>query len=85
MILQFKGELEIEEGLTLLDPKMELMRVHYDLKTNEFKLEVYFWETKFIHSRSYTAVNEFPGSLDLAYVLKFVNEHTILSKFKPQV
>ena len=81
MILQFKGELEIEEGLTLLDPNMELISVNYDLKTNEFKLEVHFWESKYRHSRLYTSVNEFPGSLDLKYVLKFVSSHPILSLF----
>ena len=81
MIFEYKGEIEIEEGLTLLDPKMELMGVHYNLKTNEFRLEAHFWETRYRHSRSFDAVNNAPGSLTMEAVLEFVNEHPILSLF----
>ena len=85
MILEYKGEIQIEEGLTLMNPKMELISVFYNLKTNEFKLELHFWETRYRHSRSFDAVNNTPGILTMEAVMGFVNEHPILSQFKEVV
>ena len=85
MILEYNGEIQIEEGLELLNPKMEIMMVHYNLKTNEFSIEVHFWENKFIHSRTFDTVNEQPGSLTMEAVMSFVNNHPVLSQFNIQV
>jgi len=82
MILEFNGEIQIEDGLVLLNPKMEIMNVHYNLKTNEFSIEVHFWESKFTHSRTFETVNEEPGSLTMDAVMAFVMSHPILSQFK---
>jgi len=73
--------IEIEEGLTLSNPKMELMNVNYDLKTNQFELTVDFWETKYRHAIRYEIFNDKPGSLNLEYLLEFVANHPILSQF----
>ena len=81
MIFEYKGEIEIEQGLTLMNPKMELISVFYNLKTNEFKLEAHFWETKYTHSRVFTTTNPNTGSLTMEALLEFVNEHPILSLF----
>lgn len=85
MILEYKGEIQIEEGLTLMNPKMELISVFYNLKTNEFKLELHFWETRYRHSRSFPVLNDSPGSLNIEYIMNFVSEHAILSLFSEVV
>lgn len=77
--------LKIEEGLELGNPKMEIMSVFYNLKTNEFSIEVHFWEYKNRHSRTYDTINETPGSLSMEQVMRFVNNHPILSLFTLQV
>ena len=84
MIFEYKGEIQIEEGLTLMNPKMELISVFYNLKTNEFKLEAHFWETKYRHSRVFTTTNPNPGSLTMEAVMEFVMTHEVLSQFTPQ-
>jgi len=73
----------IMEGLELGSPKMEIMSVFYNLKTNEFSIEVHFWETKHRHSRNFNTVNAAPGSLTMEAIMAFVASHPILSQFKP--
>ena len=83
MVLEYTGTIAIEEGLELTNPKMETMSVFYNLKTNEFSIEVHFWETKYVHSRMFKTVNESPGSLTMEAVLAYVAAHPILSQFTP--
>ena len=77
------SNITIEEGLEMSNPKMEIMSVFYNIKTNEFSIEVHFWENKYIHSRSFSTVNGSPGSLSMEAVMVFVAEHPILSQFTP--
>ena len=43
MTLQYNnGEIQIEEGVTLLNPKMDVIGVHYNIITNTFDLSVNF-------------------------------------------
>jgi len=81
MIFEHIGIIEIEEGLTLENPKMELQSVYYNLITNAFELEVHFWETKYRHSRMFTASNDVTGSLSMEQIVTFVGTHPILSQF----
>tara|TARA_R110000765_G_scaffold71466_2_gene138721 strand:- start:1292 stop:1588 length:297 start_codon:yes stop_codon:yes gene_type:complete len=75
----------VEEGLELGNPKMEIMSVFYNLKTNEFSIEVHFWENKSRHSRNFSTVNAAPGSLTMDAVMTFVATHPVLSQFAPTV
>jgi len=84
MIFEYIGTIEIEAGLILESPKMEIQTVFYNLKTNRFLIEIHFWETKFPHSRSFEAVNPNPGSLNMEAILEYISEHEVLSQFTPQ-
>ena len=79
------SDIIIEDGLELRNPKMEIVSVFYNLKTNEFSIEVYFWESKKVHSRNFNTVNAVPGSLTMEAVMAFVGTHPILSLFTPIV
>lgn len=85
MIFEYIGELEIEPGLIMLNPKMELTKVKdYDLKTNTFSIEVAFWELKNRHIRYFETLNPSPGSLSMDVILNFVTNHPILGLFNAQ-
>ena len=84
MIFEYKNTIEIESGLTLQNPKMEIMFVFYNVKTNEFKISIDFWETKFRHQRVFEAINPNPGGLSMQFLLDFISEHPILSQFTIQ-
>ncbi len=75
------NNLIIEEGMEMSNPKMEIISVLYDLKTNEFSIEIHFWESKLKHSRSYKTINDAPGSLTMEAVMAFIASHPILSLF----
>tara|TARA_R110000765_G_scaffold164673_3_gene269727 strand:+ start:2533 stop:2796 length:264 start_codon:yes stop_codon:yes gene_type:complete len=81
VILEHIGEIQIEEGLELLNPKMQLMSVEYDLIENTFQLEVHFWESKYRFSRQFQGVNTDVNGLTVDVVMDFVTTHPILSQF----
>ena len=79
----YNGTITIEEGLTMENPFMEIMKVDYTLSTNEFSVEVHFWEVLLRSSREFSFVNPNPGSLTMEAVLSFITSHPILSQFTP--
>jgi len=81
MIFEYNGVIRIDEGLELMNPKMEIMIVHYDITTNEFDLEIHFWELLKRHNRMFKTTNNAPGSLSMENVLDFVEAHPILGQF----
>jgi hypothetical protein len=83
VILEHIGEIQIESGLTLLNPTMQLMSVEYDLIENTFQLEVHFWENLYTFSRQFEGVNTDVTGLTVVVVMNYVGAHPILSQFNP--
>ena len=83
IILQYTGTIEIEPGLILENPKMEVVSVlDYNISTNIFKIEVHFWEVLYRFSRTYETTNPGLNSLSLSQVFDFVESHPLLSQFE---
>ena len=83
MIFEHTGIIVIEEGLELENSKMEIMEIRYDLITNQFDIEIHFWETKHRHSRTFNTINSEPGSLSMDYVTNYVMSHEVLGLYNP--
>ena len=81
MIFEYNGVIKIDDGLELENPKMEIMSVFYDLKKNDFDLEIHFWELKNRHSRMFNFSNPNTGSLDMNTIISFTTNDSILGKF----
>lgn len=75
--------IEIEEGLILNSPTMEINNISYPQKENKVIVECYFKElnSEFIHSRSYEFENV--GGLDLVYsdVIELMKGNELLNQF----
>ena len=76
------GIIEIENGLTLNNPTLEIEQITYKQEVNEVVVECIFNEENAIykHSRSFT----FEATKDMlkSDVLVLVNNHNILKVFK---
>ena len=76
------GIIEIEEGLTLNNPTLEIEQITYKQKVNEVIVECVFNEENaiFKHSRNFV----FTSTKDMikANVVALINTHNILKAFK---
>jgi hypothetical protein len=79
--MQYTGNLEIETGLTLQDPTMEIVSINYDWTNDNVTVEVHFSEGIYKHSRSYSFTNEGGQELTTTDVMQFVSSHTLLGQF----
>jgi len=83
MTLQYNnGEIQIEEGVTLLNPKMDVIGVHYNIITNTYIIEVEFYENLFRFNRTYDGQGEVGMTFSMANVITFVSTHPLLSQFE---
>jgi len=76
------GTITIEEGLTLLDPTMEIVRTSYDWFTDTVEVECYFSEGNYKHSRTFEFDNSAKKELTSNDIIKLITEHPKLNKFK---
>lgn len=83
MILRHNGEIEIEVGTVLNSPTLEPINVYYNIRTNEFRIEVEFKESggSFPHRRFYSGVNEELGGFTMVAVVGFIQNHAVLGLF----
>jgi hypothetical protein len=76
------GEIEIEEGLTLLNPDMEIVKSTYDWLNDTVHVECYFSEGVYKHSRTFDFDNSTKKELTSNDIIKLITEHPKLNKFK---
>ena len=76
------GIIEIENGLTLNNPTMEIEQITYKQKVNEVHVECIFTEENAIykHSRNFVFVST--KDMTKANVVALINTHDILKAFK---
>ena len=76
------GKIEIEQGLTLNNPTLQIVNVSYNWLNNKVSIEIHFNEenSNFKHSRSY----EFEALKELTSIdiLNLVSNHKVLKSFK---
>ena len=75
------GTIEIEEGLILLSPTMEIVKSTYDWLNDTVQVECYFTEGIYKHSRSFEFVNSTKKELTSNDIIKLITEHPKLNKF----
>jgi len=75
--------IEIEEGLSLNNPTMEIINISYPQKTKEVIVECCFKEenSTFPHSRSYVFLNESGEQLTKPDVLELMKTNKVLKQF----
>ena len=79
----FTGILEIEEGLSMNNPKFTPRRVIYDLHESTYLLQIDFTEGDGIYptSRNYPVENKGEDSLSMSVIVSFINNHPVLQQF----
>ena len=77
------GKIQIEEGLILNSPTMEINNISYEQLTNKVNIEVLFNEENAIHKHSRTFTFENPTGKDLVYtdILELIKTNNVLNKF----
>jgi len=75
--------IEIEEGLSLNNPAMEIINISYPQKTNEIVIECCFKEenSTFTHSRSYVFENTSTAQPPMNEVLEIMKTNDVLKQF----
>ena len=76
------GKIELENGLTLNNPTLEIEQITYKQKVNEVIVECIFTEENaiFKHSRNFVFIST--KDMLKANVISLINKHEILKNFK---
>lgn len=75
------GLTQIENGLQLNNPFFEVVKITLDINSNEFEVEVHFYESFYRHSRSYKGITE-NNTINNNVIANFINSHELLSQFE---
>ena len=77
------GKIEIENGLTLNNPTLEIKSVVYDWLSYGINVECYFKEenSTFTHSRTFTFENPEGAEKTSADILAMIKAHEVLGLF----
>lgn len=81
MIFQAEGIVKFNDGLELLDPKMEITNVNYNFKTNKFDLICEFYELHHKHVRSFHNSKTIIGLVKTEDVIEFIQTDEFLNQF----
>jgi len=78
------GQIEIEEGLVLNNPTLNILNVNYSWVRHSVDVIILFNEegSVFSHSRTYTFNTDDSGELTTLDIIGFINSHSILKVFK---
>ena len=81
--MKAKGQITIEEGLTLNNPTMRIKCVQYEQFNNEVSVEIYFTEVDngYNHSRVFNFSNEEGKDLGYSDILEMIKGHEVLKQF----
>ena len=77
------GQIEIEPGLTLHNPSLDIITVRYDWVNHIADVECIFKEENatFEHSRTFSFNTDYSGELTTDDIIMFINEHPVLNVF----
>ena len=81
MIFQKIGTIQIDEDLTLTDPKMQMMMLHYNMINNTFTLVIEFWEIGYRHQRTFFFTNPTPNIMTMDMIMTELSKHPVLNQF----
>ena len=79
------GTIEIEEGLILLNPEMEIVKSTYDWLNDTVQVECYFTEGLYKHSRTFEFDNSLKKELTSTDIVALIIGHPKLDKFVEKV
>lgn len=82
MIFQADGIIKFNDGLELLNPKMKIKNVNYDMEKNEFDLICSFYELHNENIRTFHNPKKIIGLVKTEDVVEFVGTHEFLKQFK---
>jgi hypothetical protein len=84
MQAQAQGQIEIEDGLVLNNPSLEINTVNYDWTSYDVYVECIFTEENSLykHSRTYKFSSEGNGELTSTDIINFIKGHEILNVFE---
>jgi hypothetical protein len=78
------GHIEIESGLILNNPTLQIVKVNYDWANYDVFVECLFTEENSIykHSRTFTFSSEGSGELTSTDIVNFIKGHSVLNVFE---